>query len=171
MNIAGGNDIEARFTDLPSSCTESLSRVYVSIETKLHEINLYVDKWLQFQSLWDLQSDQVYEILGEQLSKWLQLLQEIRKTRSTFDTTEVSRSFGHLTIDYDQVQTKVNAKYDQWQHEILTKFAGRLGNRVREVYAEIEKARRDLEVQSLEATSTAQSGTIHHHCPNLQTQS
>jgi dynein heavy chain 1 len=157
MSIAGGNDVEARFTDLPSSCSESLLRVYISIETKLHEIGLYVDKWLQFQSLWDLQSDQVYEILGEQLSKWLQLLQEIRKTRSTFDTTEVSRSFGHLTIDYDQVQTKVNAKYDQWQHEILTKFAGRLGNRVREVYAEIEKARRDLEVQSLEATSTAQA--------------
>ena len=157
MSIAVANDTEARFTDLPSSCAENLSRVYVSIETKLHEISLYVDKWLQFQSLWDLQSEQVYEILGEQLSKWLQLLQEIRKTRSTFDTTEVSRSFGHLTIDYDQVQTKVNAKYDQWQHEILTKFAGRLGNRVREVYSEIEKARRDLEVQSLEATSTAQA--------------
>ena len=157
MSIAGSGDNEARFTDLPSSCAESLCRVYVSIETKLREISIYVDKWLQFQSLWDLQSDQVYEILGEQLSKWLTLLQEIRKTRSTFDTTEVSRSFGHLTIDYDQVQTKVNAKYDQWQHEILTKFAGYLSYRVREVYSEIEKARRDLEVQSLEATSTAQA--------------
>jgi dynein heavy chain 1 len=157
MSLSTTNDSEARFTDLPASCTDSLSRVYSSIETKLREISTYVDKWLQFQSLWDLQSEQVYEILGEQLSKWLQLLQEIRKARSTFDTTEVSRSFGHLTIDYDQVQTKVNAKYDQWQHEILTKFAVRLGTRVREVYSEIEKARKDLEVQSLEATSTAQA--------------
>lgn len=157
MSLATGNDAEARFTDLPASCAESLSRVYTSIEKKLHDISIYVDKWLQFQSLWDLQSNQVYEILGEQLSKWLQLLQEIRKTRSTFDTTEVSRSFGHLTIDYDQVQTKVNAKYDQWQHEILIKFATRLGSRAREVCAEIQKSRRDLEVQSLEATSTAQA--------------
>lgn len=157
MSLNTGNDTEARFTDLPGSCTDSLSRVYTAIETKLLDISRYVDKWLQFQSLWDLQSEQVYEILGEQLAKWLQLLQEIRKTRSTFDTTEVSRSFGHLTIDYDQVQTKVNAKYDQWQHEILTKFAVRLGNRVREVHAELEKARKDLEVQSLEATSTAQA--------------
>ena len=146
-----------RFNDLPRHCAERLSQVYTTIESKLLEISNYVDKWLQFQSLWDLQSEHVYEILGEQLSRWLQLLQEIRKTRSTFDTTEVSRSFGHITIDYDQVQTKVNAKYDQWQHEILTKFAGRLGTRMREVFADIVKARRELEVQSLEASSTAQA--------------
>ncbi|KAK5628509.1 hypothetical protein RRF57_004225 [Xylaria bambusicola] len=148
---------EARFNDLPSDCTDILGRVYTSIETKLQGISEYVDKWLQFQSLWDLQSEQVYELLGDGLSKWLQLLQEIRKSRATFDTSEVSRTFGHITIDYGQVQDKVNAKYDQWQHEILLKFAGRLGTRIREVFAEIEKARRDLEIQSLEATSTAQA--------------
>ncbi|KAH6672719.1 dynein heavy chain [Plectosphaerella plurivora] len=148
---------EARFDDLPGDCTELLSRVYVSVEKKLRELGAYVDKWLQFQSLWDLQSEQVYEVLGDQLSRWLQLLQEIRKTRQTFDTQEVSRQFGHTTIDYDQVQTRVNAKYDQWQHEILMKFASRLGNRMREVHAEIEKARRELEGPRLDASSTAQA--------------
>ncbi|KAH6676840.1 cytoplasmic dynein-like protein 1 heavy chain 1 [Halenospora varia] len=157
MSLVTSNDTEARFTDLPASCAEPLSQVYSSIESKLRNIGEYVDKWMQFQSLWDLQSEQVYEVLGEQLSKWLQLLQEIRKARSTFDTTEVSRSFGHLTIDYDQVQTKVNAKYDQWQHEILAKFGGRLGTRITEVHSEVQKARKDLEVQSLEASSTAQA--------------
>ncbi|KAI2606831.1 cytoplasmic dynein heavy chain [Hypoxylon fragiforme] len=148
---------EARFNDLPSDCTDILGRVYTSVETKLQAISEYVNKWLQFQSLWDLQSEQVYELLGDELPKWLQLLQEIRKSRATFDTTEVSRSFGHITIDYEQVQMKVNSKYDQWQQEILAKFAARLGNRMREVNAEIEKSRRDLEGQSLEATSTAQA--------------
>ncbi|CAJ2513502.1 Uu.00g016210.m01.CDS01 [Anthostomella pinea] len=148
---------EARFNELPSDCTDILGRVYTSVEKKLQGISEYVDKWLQFQSLWDLQSEQVYELLGDELPRWLQLLQEIRKSRATFDTSEVSRSFGHINIDYGQVQDKVNAKYDQWQHEILMKFAGRLGTRMREVHAEIEKARRDLEAQSLEATSTAQA--------------
>lgn len=95
--------------------------------------------------------------MGDNLSKWLQLLQEIRKTRSTFDTSEVSKSFGNLVVDYEQVQTKVNAKYDQWQHEILLKFANKLANRMREAHAEIEKARKDLEGQTLEASSTAQA--------------
>jgi dynein heavy chain 1, cytosolic len=157
MSLSTTTNDEPRFTDLPSECTETLSRVYVSIETKLREIAAYVDKWLQFQSLWDLQSEQVYEALGEQLSRWLQLLQEIRKTRGTFDTQDVSRSFGHIAIDYEQVQARINTKYDQWQHEILLKFASRLGNRMREVHAEIEKALRDLEGQGLDASTTAQA--------------
>ncbi|KAF5247463.1 hypothetical protein FAUST_700 [Fusarium austroamericanum] len=148
---------ELRFTDLPTECAGLLQRVYVSMEKKLQEISAYVDKWLQFQSLWDLQSEQVYDALGEPLPRWLQLLQDLRKNRSTFDTQEVSREFGHLTIDYDQVQTKVNAKYDQWQHEILMKFASRLGNRMRDINAEIEKARKHLENQSSDASSTAQA--------------
>lgn len=157
MSLSTAVHDEARFNDLPSECTDALFRVQTSIEKKVREINAYVDKWFQFQSLWDLQSEQVYNVLGDQLSRWLQLLQEIRKTRQTFDTTEISRSFGHIKIDYDQVQTKVNAKYDQWQHDILIKFAGRLGARMREVHAEVEKARKDLEGQVMEAHSTAQA--------------
>lgn len=157
VNVTNFQTSKSRFTYLPSRCTEDLCVVYQVIEEKLHVVSEYVDKWLQFQSLWDLQPEQVYNLLGENLASWLQLLQEIRKTRSTFDTTESSRSFGGVTIDYEQVQTKVNAKYDQWQHDILQKFGARLGNRMRELYAEIEKARRDLEGQSLEASSTAQA--------------
>lgn len=157
MNITIAANDEPRFTNLPTECADILRRVYISIEKKLKEISAYVDQWLQFQSLWDLQSEQVYDMLGDDLPRWLECLQDIRKVRTTFDTQELSRSFGHLTIDYDQVQTKVNAKYDQWQHEILIKFAGRLGNRMRDVHAEIEKARKHLEGQSSDTSSTAQA--------------
>ncbi|KAF2709100.1 hypothetical protein K504DRAFT_456000 [Pleomassaria siparia CBS 279.74] len=146
-----------QFADLPSRCTDSLVQVYGAVEGKLRDISSYVDEWLQFQSLWDLQSEHVYDILGEDLSRWLQLLQEIRKTRQTFDTSEVSRRFGYVTVDYEQVQVKVNAKYDQWQQEILVKFASRLGQRMTDVYIQLEKARKDLESQTLEASSTAQA--------------
>ena len=155
MSISAAVNDEPRFTDLPTECAGMLRRVYVSVEKKLQEISAYVDKWLQFQSLWDLQSEQVYDLLGDHLPKWLECLQDIRKVRATFDTQEVSRSFGHITVDYDQVQTKVNSKYDQWQHEILMKFATRLGNRMRDVHADIEKARKNLEGQSSDMSSTA----------------
>ena len=153
----GPKTSQVRFAYLTGLCMNDLSAVYEFIEEKLNEITKYVDKWLQFQSLWDLQAEYAYEVLGDDLANWLHLLQDIRKTRTTFDTSESSRSFGSATINYEQVQTKVNAKYDQWQHEILLKFAGRLGDRMKEVYAEVEKARRDLEGQSLEASSTAQA--------------
>lgn len=157
LTIASAMDSESRFTDLPRHCSDNLSKVYLSIEAKLQEVNAYLDKWLQYQSLWDLQWDHIYEQVGENLSTWLQMLQDIRKVRSTFDTTEVSRSYGHITIDYDQVQTKVNAKYDQWQHEILAKFATRLAVRMREVSAEVVQARSELETQGLDASTTAQA--------------
>ncbi|KAK4697502.1 dynein cytoplasmic 1 heavy chain, partial [Lecanoromycetidae sp. Uapishka_2] len=153
----GGAASGPRFAHLPSLCVSGLSAVYQTIEDRLREIVGYVEKWLQFQSLWDLEPEYVYSVLGDGLAKWLRLLQEIRKTRETFDTSESSKIFGTVTIDYEQVQTKVTGKYDQWQHEIRLKFAGRLGNRMREVYAEIQRARRDLEGQSLEASSTAQA--------------
>ncbi|KAL2829944.1 dynein heavy chain, N-terminal region 1-domain-containing protein, partial [Aspergillus cavernicola] len=146
---------ESCFASLPQHCSQELNLVYTAVETRLKEVSEYVNKWLQFQSLWDLQSEQVYDILGDDLSQWLQLLQEIRKSRATFDTSEVSRSFGNIKIDYEQVQTKVNAKYDQWQHEILLKFGLNLGNRMREVHSELATARSNLEGQSLEAASTA----------------
>ncbi|RDA90155.1 hypothetical protein CP533_2196 [Ophiocordyceps camponoti-saundersi (nom. inval.)] len=157
MSLAATVADEPRFSDLPTECAGMLHRVYMSVEKKLQEVSAYVDKWLQFQSLWDLQSEQVYDMLGDHLPRWLECLQDIRKVRTTFDTQEVSRSFGHITIDYDQVQTKVNAKYDQWQHEILIKFASRLGNRMRDVNADIEKARKHLEGQSSDTSSTAQA--------------
>jgi dynein heavy chain 1, cytosolic len=155
LNVTEESDL--LFSDLPGRSADTLMWAYNAVEEKLHIISAYVDKWLQFQSLWDLQSEQVYDVLGEKLSKWLQLLQEIRKTRSTFDTSEVTRSFGGVTIDYEQVQTKVNAKYDQWQHEILLKFAGRLLSRMRDVHSEVESSRKELEKTSLEASSTAQA--------------
>ncbi|OAG20310.1 hypothetical protein CC77DRAFT_1020822 [Alternaria alternata] len=158
IRLEATNDTSvSQFSDLPSRCTDSLIEVYGAVEGKLRDISSYVDEWLQFQSLWDLQSEHVYDILGEDLSRWLQLLQEIRKTRATFDNSDISRQFGYVTVDYDQVQVKVNAKYDQWQQEILTKFASRLGQRMNDVYVQIEKARKDLEMQTLEASSTAQA--------------
>ena len=154
------NSVEERFSHLPSLCVSELLTVYNTIGSRIYDVNNYIDKWLRFQSLWDLQSEYVYDVLGEDLAKWLQLLQEIRKTRGTFDTSESVRSFGIIAIDYEQVQAKVNAKYDQWQHEILLKFAGRLGIRTREVAAEIERSRRGLEDQSLESSSTAQAVSL-----------
>ena len=152
--------MDSCFDYLPSYCATEIHTVDGIIEARITDINIYVDKWLQFQSLWDLQSDHVVDGLGDDLPSWLQLLQEIRKTRATFDTSETSRCFGNVVVDYEQVQTRVNAKYDQWQHDVLLKFASRLGTRMRDVYVEVERSRRELEGQSLEASSTAQAVSL-----------
>ncbi|KAF7327657.1 hypothetical protein MKEN_00345100 [Mycena kentingensis (nom. inval.)] len=127
-----------------------LQRPFALIETKVQQLTEYVGKWLQFQSLWDLEAEYVFNRLGDSLQNWQQLLTEIKKTRSTFDTSETQKSFGVCIIDYEQVQAKVNAKYDAWQRDILSRFGVKLGNAMKEMHAAILKARNDLEHHSIE---------------------
>ena len=145
------------FSHLPDQCAKSLADVQKAIREKLTEVSEYVDKWLQFQALWDLRREQVYDELQEDLGLWLQLLQEIISSRNTFDTSESSRSFGNITINYEQVQVKVNGQYDQWQHDIVARFAALLGSRMNLVFSEIQQARKDLEVQVLESSTSKRS--------------
>jgi len=116
----------------------------------VQQLKEYVSKWLQFQSLWDLEAEYVFNRLGDSLASWQQLLVEIKRTRSTFDTSETQKSFVVCVIDYEQVQSRVNAKYDAWQRDILSRFGVKLGNAMKEMHAAILKARNDLEHQSID---------------------
>lgn len=128
----------------------SLERPFALIESKVQQLKEYVGKWLQFQSLWDLEAEYVFNRLGEDLGHWQQLLTEIKKSRTTFDTSETQKSFGVCVIDYEQVQARVNAKYDSWQRDILSRFGVKLGNAMKEMHAQILKARNELEHHSIE---------------------
>ncbi|KAI0825307.1 dynein heavy chain [Trametes gibbosa] len=133
-----------RFPDM------TLEKPFALIEQKVQSLKDYVAKWLQFQSLWDLEAEYVFNRLGDSLANWQQLLTEIKKARSTFDTSETQKSFGVCVIDYEQVQARVNAKYDAWQRDILSRFGVKLGNEMKEMHASILKARNELEHHSIE---------------------
>ena len=127
------------------------------IERKVQEVSEYVDKWLQFQALWDLEADAVYARLGDSLESWGNLLSEIRQTRTTFDTTDTRKEFGVCIIDYANAQSKVNAKYDSWQRDLLARYGTKLGTSMKDVYSAILKGRTDLESLSIDSGSTAQA--------------
>lgn len=135
-----------------------MERPFALIESKVQQVKEYVAKWLQFQSLWDLEAEYVFNRLGDSLANWQQLLTEIKKTRSTFDNSDTQRSFGVIVIDYEQVQTRVNAKYDSWQRDILSRFGVKLGNSMKEMHASILKARHDLESHSIEGLVSGGGG-------------
>jgi hypothetical protein len=127
----------------------TLVRPFNLVETKVQQVKEYVAKWLQFQSLWDLEAEHVFARLGDSLANWQQLLIEIKRTRQTFDNSDTQRSFGVCVIDYEQVQARVNAKYDAWQRDILQRFGVKLANEMKEMHAAITKARHDMEQQSM----------------------
>ncbi|KAG5439721.1 hypothetical protein PCANB_000003 [Pneumocystis canis] len=154
LNESTSQNIETpTYTYLLSKvCSPYLFDAYSSILKIHNEINIYIEKWFQFQSLWDLQLHHVCDFLGNDLTKWLQILREVRKSRSIFDTAETLHSFGFLLVDYTQVQNRINVKYDSWQKDILNKFSNQLSENMREFYTQITKIRHSLESQTLEGS-------------------
>ena len=92
----------------------------------------------------------MFNCLGDFFANGQQLLTEIKRTRTTFDTMETQKEFGVCIVDYEQVQARVNAKYDAWQRVILPQFGVKLGNATKEMHESILKARNDPEHQSIE---------------------
>ena len=158
---------DATFSDLAQGSIQSLEKALGAVDGKLGDMSDYLDEWYRYQSLWDLRSDHLDETLGEDISQWHNLLQEIRHARSTFDTSANRKKFGNVSFNYEQVQSKITQKYDQWQYEVMTKFGNLLGARMSEMLTELKRSRTELENQSLEASSTAQAVafiTTVQHC-------
>jgi dynein heavy chain 1, cytosolic len=158
LQVRGASTCESTYSNLLTQIPgNSLEKAYEIIETKLKEVSEYVNIWFQFQSLWDLEANNVYAHLGDDLQKWQQILTEIKKSRTTFDNSDTSRSFGPIEIDYQQAQSKVNAKYDSWQREVLNKFGTKLADSMREFNVSVSHARNDLENKSMESNNTGEA--------------
>ncbi|KAJ2904975.1 dynein heavy chain, partial [Coemansia aciculifera] len=156
--------------------TNSLFEAYRSVEARTAQAASYVAIWLQYQALWDLQSDYLHQFLGDDLTRWQAMLLEIKRARSTFDNSETAKYIGaHCVVDYEQVQAKVNAKYDSWQREILNRFGARLGSAMRDTCQAIAAARHELETHSAESSTTSEVVTfitfvqeVKRKCPGWQ---
>lgn len=169
LNVKDNPSVEKDYASLLTRMGDgSLEFAYQIIEDKVKQVSDYVNIWLQYQSLWDLESSHVFSILEDDLVKWQQILLEIKKARSTFDNSETEQAFGPLIIDYEQVQSKVNQKYDQWQKDILNKFGSMLGTSMREFHSSVSKGRFELEQQSIEGNSTGEAVTFITYVQDLK---
>jgi dynein heavy chain 1 len=55
-----------------------LVNAYGAIEDLLKEVTTYVNVWLQYQSLWDMESGNIYGKLEMDLSMWQKLLMDVK---------------------------------------------------------------------------------------------
>ena len=55
-----------------------LQAAYAAIEEKVAKMEEYVQVWLQYQSLWDMDMSMIYNRLGENMEKWMVLLKDIK---------------------------------------------------------------------------------------------
>ncbi|XP_022824430.1 dynein heavy chain, cytoplasmic isoform X3 [Spodoptera litura] len=146
-------------TKLPAG-SSPLENAYDAIEQKISQVREYVDEWLRYQALWDLQPESLYGRLGEDITLWIKCLNDIKKSRTTFDTSDTRREYGPVVIDFARVQSKVALKYDAWHKEVLGKFGALLGGEMVTFHSQLAKSRSQLEQQTIEAASTSDAVSL-----------
>ncbi|XP_012938795.1 cytoplasmic dynein 1 heavy chain 1 [Aplysia californica] len=145
-----------------------LENAYSAIQKTVEEFCKYVNVWLRYQSLWDLNPDVLYSRLGNNLVKWMKTLEDIKSSRKTFDTSETQKEIGPLIVQFGKVQSKVSLKYDSWHKDVLGKFGGLLSNEMTEFHAQVSKSRSDLESQSIDTANTSEAVGLITHVQSLK---
>ena len=130
----------------------NIKSVYRQLETSFGQAGSYVDTWRNYQALWDIdqKKDLVYKVLGDEIDKWNQMLNEIRASRRTFEQADNFAYFGGLAIAFGPVQQKVSSKYDQIHTDILNKFGTTLAEQMKGFKKTLQGARHELEGLNLE---------------------
>eukprot|EP00043_Microstomoeca_roanoka_P020037 m.234910 g.234910 ORF g.234910 m.234910 type:complete len:4574 (+) comp17091_c0_seq1:164-13885(+) len=140
-----------------SDGSQHLMGAYTAIEKRVAAVDEYVKVWIQYQALWDMQTDSIVTALGDDLQMWNQLLVDIKKARRTFDTAETSKYFGPVEVDYAQVQARVIMKYDALHREMLNKFGTKMADKMRRFFENVIESRQGLEKVTVEGVSTSEA--------------
>ncbi|KAH3681221.1 hypothetical protein WICPIJ_007804 [Wickerhamomyces pijperi] len=126
------------------------SSAFAEIQSHFEEASQFTQSWSQFQVLWDLQSDSIYKSLT--IANWLDLLNEIKLLRETFDSPVSSKSFKFVEIDFTEARDLVSTKFNLWSKDLLAHFAEFLTNEIKSVSKTVTRGRK-----TLENTSTSSS--------------
>ena len=77
-------------TKLPDG-PEVIERAYQAVENKVEQVEKYVEVWLRYQSLWDMETSLIYNKLENNLERWTILLRNIRYCTCRLEAVTTSR--------------------------------------------------------------------------------
>ena len=132
-----------------------LKYAYHSIEEEIYNAKVYLNQWLQYQTLWDANVNNLVEIMNNNIEQWYELLHNIKVIRlDSIDNSIEERRFGSIIINHHQVQNKINMKYDTWQKDIQIKFSYILIIEIKQLYHELISNKTKLELIILDNNQT-----------------
>ncbi|CAE7031283.1 Dync1h1 [Symbiodinium sp. CCMP2456] len=124
---------------------KTLIEVYDHVSSTVEDMQEYVSSWMQYQSLWEINTSAVLSRLGDDLSRWHSMLTEIQYLSSRFEGSEQEKYFGPIVVDYSKVQSRVKAKYDQWHRDLLNSFGEKVREAMSEFFRQVNQGRERLE--------------------------
>ncbi|KAH3668236.1 hypothetical protein OGAPHI_001990 [Ogataea philodendri] len=131
-------ELQKKLTKRYFECISQLS----SIMTSAGEL---VNKWLQLQSLWSVDFEDLKQSFGSNIEYWRDALLEVKSLKDAFDTFDTFTMFGPVKLEYGQAQWKVSAQYNAWQRQILEVLARNLASKIKTFLEQVRTGRKKLE--------------------------
>ena len=89
----------------------------------MKEVNEYVGSWLKNQAIWRINNKEVTEILGNDLSKWQNLLKGINESKLQLEMENSKKLIGCISINVEQIQSSISMRYDSLEKDLLSSFS------------------------------------------------
>lgn len=154
---------------------QTLTRVYSLIEHKVAAATSYVQQWLRYQGLWDMDAS-LYAMIGEDLAQWQALLLQLKDARQLFEgssaagSSSTTNSLYPIRIDIESVKASVSNKYDFWHRDILHHYGERVAHDMRAFHEKISRLRQDLEGRSVQHDTAEGAVDFVIHLQDVQRQ-
>ncbi|ETO01300.1 hypothetical protein RFI_36140, partial [Reticulomyxa filosa] len=121
---------------------------YSKIHHLCEDATKYAYSWLSYQALWDLKSSDIYDALGDNIGKWIKLLNDMKQMQSAFDNTDTEKSYGPIIIQFGNVRSKVDNKYTEFRKQTFKTLFVHLDKILRDFHSSATKGKYELEETS-----------------------
>lgn len=131
---------EKMFLGIVDKISHQLQACFAGIDKVVDAANKYLGRWSHVQELWETSPAELASgfAQGDGMRGWIEALEDVRMSRSTFDTKHSVKHIGgqsasFLKIDFTTTQARISARFDDWQEGVLTKFAEAMVSEVKKL--------------------------------------
>eukprot|EP00911_Craspedida_sp_UC1_P002250 UC1_evm1s1712 len=133
-----------------------LMRAYGLVQGVISDVDAFVEQWLQYQTLWDVNTAKIIGDVDGDLERWQSMLTSLVQAQRAIETDSTSRTFGPIEVDFAQAQARVSLKYDSIQKELLNAFGSEVVSSGDKFFAMVHGEREKLESMSIHGANTSE---------------
>uniref|UniRef100_A0A7S1KNU3 Dynein heavy chain, cytoplasmic n=1 Tax=Percolomonas cosmopolitus TaxID=63605 RepID=A0A7S1KNU3_9EUKA len=129
-----------------------LTQAYKQIDVHVAQLAHYIQDWLKYQALWEMDDVTLFNMLGDDLSRWVGLIKElIEGARTQVNSSETYILFGQTSVHFKAVSKKIRDKYNTTLQSILREFKSKLNEFGNSLYNKISSTKEKVQKVRVES--------------------
>ncbi|CEP21047.1 unnamed protein product [Cyberlindnera jadinii] len=139
------------FSDCLPDLTAHVDLLLGQLDDDIYSASQFVTQWYQFEILRDANIEAIVSDIS--LDEWLNLLDELRSSKTFFDSVDTFKTFGEIRINFADARSHVLSKFNLWNKELLEAFGRFVGGYNHLLVTETRKSITSLEGCDLNLSS------------------